>query len=320
MSYYPELRLIKKISPDANPQRIEIESRKPYRFPKQYISYQTFLEIVVSADIASNSPSDFDPTTAHFYNQCNFWDGNDTPIYGLSRDTIALFQESKIDATKDLFENLPASSNRTNYCILLPSRSFPTLNGHYIEILWIECNKNSTPDEKLIQYEFGNGVYGMDVPGNSQKIAISGMDTNGRTFCSFAEYPRVEEKIGDFDGDKMNDLQYKIVSDLRHLALQIVMAIEFLPEAIIVATTTAAISKGFGKKTPAANFWNIRAINIEPKRYIVKPKSSGSGESERQSPRPHWRKWHWRRVAVGAERKGREWRLISNTYVNPAEN
>lgn len=33
--------------PFVDRQRSEIEKRKPYKFPKQYISYQTFLELVV---------------------------------------------------------------------------------------------------------------------------------------------------------------------------------------------------------------------------------------------------------------------------------
>jgi hypothetical protein len=97
------------------------------------------------------------------------------------------------------------------------------------------------------------------------------------------------------------------------------MAIEFLPEAVSLDLPAAgASSKGFGKKPPTAKFWQIRKVEIEQKRYIVIEKTDGSeSENARKSPRPHFRKWHWRRVAVGAERKGREWRLIPNTYVNP---
>jgi hypothetical protein len=96
------------------------------------------------------------------------------------------------------------------------------------------------------------------------------------------------------------------------------MAIEFLPEAVSLDSSVEVPSKGFGKKPPTAKFWQIRKVEIEQKRYVVREKTDGSeSESRRNSPRPHFRKWHWRRVAVGAERKGREWRLIPNTYINP---
>jgi hypothetical protein len=38
------------------------------------------------------------------------------------------------------------------------------------------------------------------------------------------------------------------------------MAIEFLPESIDITAATEAINKGFGKKSPSANYWQIRQI------------------------------------------------------------
>ena len=134
MSYYPDVQEVKHSLPIIDRQRSEIEKRKPYKFPKQYISYQTFLELVV--------------------------------------------------------------------------------------------------------------------------------DTAEQTYCIFSDYPTLERKIGNIneDGD-LGDRDRQIIGNLSHLALQSVMSIEFLPEAIVLdAKPSESISKGFGKKSPSGNYWQIRQI------------------------------------------------------------
>jgi hypothetical protein len=320
MAYYPDLQVVKRASPVIDRERGKIEQRKPYKFPKQYINYQTFLELIVVSQIAKKLPTEFDRTTSLYYAQSSLWDNHHISVYGISEDTLALFQQSKIDTNKDLFEALP-QSQRTQYCVLLPSGSFTTYGDEYIEVLWIESIRNNDPNPQVLDLELDRGKIGIQINGNSQRIVVSAIDTNEQTFCVASDYPAVAKEISNIDeeGD-LSDRNLQIITDLKYLALQIVMSIEFLPEAIGIPAATEAINKGFGKKSPSANYWQIRQITIEQKRYIVKQKSGDvSDESTRNSPRPHWRKWHWRRVVVGTERKGREWRLIPNTFVNPEE-
>jgi hypothetical protein len=316
MAYYPNLQVIKQASPVIDRERGKIGKRKPYKFPKQYTNYQTFLELIIVSQLAKKLPSEFDRTTSLYYAQSSLWDSHNIPVYGISEDTLALFQESRIDTNKDLFEALP-QSQRTQYCILLPSGSFATHGEEYIEILWIESIRNNDPNPQVLNLELDRGKIGIEINGNSQRIVVSAIDTNEQTYCIASDYPAVDVEISNIDeeGD-LSNRNLQIITDLKHLALQIVMSIEFLPEAIEVSAATEAINKGFGKKSPSANYWQIRQISIEQKRYVLKPKNDDP-EGTRTSPRPHWRKWHWRRVAVGEGRQGREWRLIPNTFVNP---
>jgi hypothetical protein len=318
MAYYPDLQVIKQASPVIDRERSKIGKSKPYKFPKQYINYQTFLELIVVSQLAKKLPSEFDRTTSLYYAQSSLWDSHNIPVYGISDDTLALFQESKIDANQDLFEALP-QSQRTQYCILLPSGSFATYGDDYIEVLWIESIRNNDPNPQILDLELDRGKIGIEINGNSQRIVVSAIDTNEQTYCVASDYPAVDREIANIDEEgNLSDRNLQIITSLRQLALQIVMSIEFLPEAINVPAATEAINKGFGKKSPSANYWQIRQISIEQKRYVLKPKNDGL-EGTRTSPRPHWRKWHWRRVAVGEGRQGREWRLIPNTFVNPEE-
>lgn len=319
MSYYPGVQEVKCSISIIDRQRSEIEKRKPYKFPKHYISYQTFLELVVMSQLAKDVYQEFNRTTAIYYLQSSLWDLEHIPIYGLSTETLALFQESNIDSNKDLFENL-SQSQSTKYCVLLPSGNLVTNDDNYIEVLWIESIRNNDSKPKIIEYKFANELLHVNLKANSQRIVVTGMDTAEQTYCVFSDYPTLERKISNIneDGD-LDDRDRQIIGNLSHLALQIVMSIEFLPEAIVLdAKPSESISKGFGKKSPSGNYWQIRQISIEQKRYVLRQKSGDDdGESTRNSPRPHWRKWHWRRVAIGPERKGREWRLIPNTYINP---
>jgi hypothetical protein len=317
MAYYPNLQVIKQASPVIDRERSKIGKSKPYKFPKQYINYQTFLELIVVSQLAKKLPSEFDRTTSLYYAQSSLWDSHNIPVYGISDDTLALFQESKIDANQDLFEALP-QSQRTQYCILLPSGSFATYGDDYIEVLWIESIRNNDPNPQILDLELDRGKIGIEINGNSQRIVVSAIDTNEQTYCVASDYPAVDREIANIDEEgNLSDRNLQIITSLRQLALQIVMSIEFLPEAIVSDLPSESISKGFGKKSASDKYWQIRQIAIEQKRYVLKQKSGDEGGSTRTSPRPHWRKWHWRRVAVGEGRQSREWRLIPNTYVNP---
>jgi hypothetical protein len=78
------------------------------------------------------------------------------------------------------------------------------------------------------------------------------------------------------------------------------------------ATNQIAKSLGFGK--PKENTKNLafRPIYIgrEYKSVIRQP-----GTGTHASPKMHWRRGHWKTVAVGEGRIGREWRFISPTLV-----
>lgn len=65
--YYPDLQAAKRISPIVSRQSAEMAKHKPYRFAKQYLNYQTFLDIVVMSQIAKQGRIEFDPTTALRY-------------------------------------------------------------------------------------------------------------------------------------------------------------------------------------------------------------------------------------------------------------
>jgi hypothetical protein len=319
MVYYPYIHEFKKLSSILDSQRIEIERRKPYKFPKGYINYQIFLYLFVVSQLGleSNIQHKLDITDALFHFELSCWDRENIPIYGLSKETFKLFKDSKIDNNKDLFENLPISQT-SRYCVLLPSGGFKTYDNNYIEFILIESVRNNSSEPQMSSKAIGEDQILDQINPYSQRIRVFAVDTAEQTYLAFSDYPSVSKGMKNVDGEDFDEPTREIIDSLDCLALQIVMAIEFLPETIEVSAPKEAISKGFGRKVAQESYWQIRQIKVEQKRYIIKSTSDNtSSEDIRRSPRPHWRKWHWRRVAVGKDRQGREWRLIPNTYINP---
>ena len=90
--------------------------------------------------------------------------------------------------------------------------------------------------------------------GNSQRIVTSALDTNDCTYCTLANYPKVDLEIENIAEGEFADGALNIITKLRDLDLQIVMAIAFLPKAVSLDSSAEVPSKGFGKKLPTAKF------------------------------------------------------------------
>lgn len=302
--------------------QLAIKKDKPYVFPKKYIPYDTFLAIVTSAMFVIKVKTDWNVCSCHFYIQAAKWNENNTPIYGLSTETLELFTSSTIDDYKDLFENLEESNELVSYCVLLPSKSFPTVNGGFLEILWIEAIQNNTANTMFATSHVHKGIYNREIATRKRRIVSGGIDTNGILWCASTIYPKQDDdnstnaNIGTIIMDT-NDT--KTVLNIREITLQIVMAIEYLPEAIDIPVNTVS-QKGFGATAKTVSSWHIRNLHIEQKKYINSESSSAQHGDSNRSVRPHWRKYHWRRFATGKGRINREWRLVKTVLVNSQHN
>jgi hypothetical protein len=311
---YTDIREILTVSEPKNRQ-ISLKQSKPYSFTSKYIPYDLFLGLVVAAEFGVKFKSDWDITSCHFYTQAAKWDKNNTPVYGLSKQTLSLFDESSIDSRKDLFDNLQELNEPVSYCILLPAKTFPTVGGGFLEVLWIEIIQNNSDSTISISSHVRNGIYERQIESGKRRITSGGVDTDNALWCAATVYPREDDYPTNIGNSNLTNDERGIAKNIRELTLQIVMAIEYLPEAI--ETTSATVRKqGFGKDTKNTTTWHIRNINIEQKKYTKNENSTPSSETSRQSPRPHWRKYHWRRVATGKGRIEREWRLIQTVYIN----
>jgi hypothetical protein len=315
---YQDFTEILDLSPQARTICQNLRSKYPYRFGSGYINYKTFSEVFAVVIMAARTTLPPDMISHHLGRQADVFDRYNTPIYTLDRTTFELFSDSLIANTLDLFAGANSNGEPRHYCILLPSSAFLTEPGASLEVLWIESFNNNTDTELESALTcVGKGIYGSKLAPGSTYIGAGGIDTNGTLWGAKTVYPEPtsSEKLnlGGIDTVPTDD---EVLDRLRDLSLQIIMSIEYLPEAIEVVAPTSR-TRGFSKSAPAETIWYPRKISIERKRYLKSDagESYAEGEKSRNSPRPHWRKFHWRRVATGTGRTQREWRLIQRTYV-----
>jgi len=109
------------------------------------------------------------------------------------------------------------------------------------------------------------------------------------------------------------NLEEQFLLRIEKIVIQTLLYLQIRPDDL----TTPAIStksQGFSKKTSKNGFLNPLIIGqqFQPKTERV----STSPHSTHASPRTHWRRGHWLRVALGEQRQEREWRWIQPVLVN----
>lgn len=295
-------------------------AKYPYRFTKDYISYETFALVFGVILMGARTLTAPDMITHHISRQVDRFDHSNTPIYSLDRPTFDLFSDSSIANVDDLFAGANSDGKPSHYCILLPKGSFITEDGASIEVLWIESfhnNSDSEMESRLIVVK--KGVYGQKLAVGSTVVDTGAVDTSGTLWGSRRVYPKpVDAQMQNLGGDETSARDDEILDRLQNISLQIIMSIEYLSSQAIEIVAPTSERRGFGKSAPETTVWHPRKLSIERKRYLKTDTGDGSPDSEksRNSPRPHWRKFHWRRVATGPGRLQREFRLIQRTYVS----
>ncbi len=89
------------------------------------------------------------------------------------------------------------------------------------------------------------------------------------------------------------------------------------PGFLVKAATRENVPKGAKARRKLEEDGYIQ-VNFVGRNTIPTHVAGDSGVAPSGTRAVHWRRGHWRRVAVGAGRSGREWRLIEPTIVNKA--
>lgn len=110
--------------------------------------------------------------------------------------------------------------------------------------------------------------------------------------------------------DAITEQQFTRVVD--KLLLQTLLYLQLKPEsATVIAPSSHQTGSGFrGKSDPHQPFEPIWV----GKDYL--PQVVGQLHSSHASPRLHWRRGHWKRIAIGEGRRDRKWSWIEPTLVN----
>ena len=298
----------------ANKQSKQLIKERPYNFGRGYVNYSHFVNTSVLA--INYDPGTWDGPVCHFVSQSAEWIYGNTPIYTLDAATLKLFENSAAPAKSDLFRDLGLSSEPIRYCILLPTKTFKTINGGFLDYLWIEAIFNDTSKTLNVNSTLGYKKYTRQIAPQSRKITSGGIDTNGTLWCSSTPYPTLpKSKSSDIGSSALDQFDSVICKTIRSITLQIVLAIECLPDAVEVIAPVSK-TKGFavGKSNSKETVWYPRRLKLD-RQFYTYTKPTGISRSNRKPPRSHWRRFHWRRVATGVNRSERQWRLIQTTFV-----
>lgn len=114
------------------------------------------------------------------------------------------------------------------------------------------------------------------------------------------------------------EAESNIIASLQRLIIQILLVMQVRPNLIDETQTTQATQGlGFKKSKVENQMWNPRWIG---KNYVIREETVAAPPNggTHASPRPHWRKGHLRRVAIGPrEENQRKWIWLEPTWVYP---
>ncbi|MBY3433550.1 hypothetical protein HFN89_05255 [Rhizobium laguerreae] len=90
------------------------------------------------------------------------------------------------------------------------------------------------------------------------------------------------------------------------------------PKELVYSATSGSGDKRMNSARKLDTLGYVK-VNFAARSMVtyVSPHSDDDGSSARHRA-THWRRGHWRRVAIGEGRRGREWRLFEGTIVNGA--
>ncbi|HEY9836629.1 MAG TPA: hypothetical protein V6D27_07000, partial [Vampirovibrionales bacterium] len=162
------------------------------------------------------------------------------------------------------------------------------------------------------------------VPTDCNKLRWVTTLRNGTGYASTIELVGDELVHGDFeiatagfiDSNKDLDLEQQFQKRIERIVLQTLLYLQTRPDDLTPPAPTAISTKGQGFSSGKSKSDRFSPLIIGQKFQAKTERASGTAHSSHATPRTHWRRGHWRRVAMGEGRQQREWRWIQPVLVN----
>lgn len=282
-----------------------IRKERPYRTPKGFIKWEV-LSAILACCIANRDDPRIDRASRLNSYKCALWFVQDAPIYALSPSLLQAFLDSDVLDQRDLLTEFKPPLR--TFMILFPQGGIRTPEGSHLD--WGVVH---FADENEPKYSIGS-AHGITVPyfvhEHEKNLHWSGVCDDEICWFSGSGVTRSGELIHSDEqhgANQVSEADQKFLAQMRSITLQCLLALSFAPELIELEAPTSKNGKNSYK--PQAT----RSVRWLGKNYSYKRKASNS--QGRKSPRGHWRKAHSRRVAVGKNREGREWRWFPANWI-----
>ncbi|MGL5194802.1 MAG: hypothetical protein ACRC8Y_14555 [Chroococcales cyanobacterium] len=240
---------------------------------------------------------------------------NPFPVWWLDKDLFAAFDQSDVPrAIGDLEVSVPFGiimlprekivNPEDNPCDWVFFQHLPKglqlpplqLGGHTIENATIESNK------------FRWATILREGTGYASTIELVGDEVvNG-------DFEMVN--IGFVDSNYDLSLEQQFQKRIERIVLQTLLYLQTRPDDLTPPSPTAISTKGQGFSRGKSKSDRFSPLIIGQKFQPRTERTSGTTHSTHATPRTHWRRGHWRRVAIGEGRQQREWRWIQPVLVN----
>ncbi|MEH2085984.1 hypothetical protein [Nostoc sp.] len=292
----------------------KILARKNYKIPKSYIQWRELAALIsMNAPVFNHHSLDLAQRfTAH---RIALWVVQDAPIYCLDSQLLQQFQQTDVGDENLIFRDLISQIPLHSMMLLLPSKTVMSPEGGYVDFLNIHCSDIRHPEwsegekygisphflkhEQDICFHFG-------CIDTKATLWFSGWGVN-------EDDGIIHQQPISYGSAKVGTKDDSFVRQLRSLTMQCLMFLTFESSGNDDVTFKETInSTGFHPlKEPKEKCLYPRWLRDQektPTRHIRENTSHAS-------PTPHWRRGHWRRVAVGRGRVHRRWNWIKPTFV-----
>ncbi len=239
---------------------------------------------------------------------------NPFPVWWLDKDLFAAFEQSDIpNAIADLQLSVP-------FGILMLPQGIPNPDGEICN--WVSF-QHFFPGYQFPIMQFGLHTI-VSVPVDCEKLRWATVLQNGTRYASTVEFAGNHLVHGNFqtignkgtpDANRDIDLEQDFLSRVEKIVIQTLLYLQIRPDDLAPPRKVSVSYKGqdFGQK---ANKDRLTPLIIGQQFQPQTERILRSGRGTHATPRTHWRRGHWRRVAFGEGRQQREWRWIQPVLVN----
>lgn len=240
---------------------------------------------------------------------------NEFPVWWLDKNLFAAFDESEVPrAIGDLKVSVPFGmimlprdkivNPENNPCDWVFFQHLPKglqlpplkLAGHTIENAPLECDK------------FRWATVLREGTGYASTIELVGDQV------VHGEFEMVN--VGFVDSNYDLNLEEQFHKRIERIVLQTLLYLQIRPDDLTPPVPAAVSTKGQGFASNKSKSERFSPLIIGQQFQPKTERVAGAAHSTHATPRTHWRKGHWRRVAIGEGRQQREWRWIQPVLVN----
>ncbi|WP_261210004.1 hypothetical protein [Laspinema sp. D2d] len=219
---------------------------------------------------------------------------NEFPVWWLDKNLFAAFEESDIPkAIADLQQVAP-------FGIIMLPEGIRNPNGEYCDWVFFQFLPEGSA---LPVMQFGSHII-PSVPTDCDKLRWVTTLRNGTGYAST------------IDSNQDLDLEQQFQKRIERIVLQTLLYLQTRPDDLTPPPPTAISTKGQGFSSGNSKSERFSPLIIGQKFQPKTERVPGTAHSSHATPRTHWRRGHWRRVAIGEGRQQREWRWIQPVLVN----